>query len=51
MKCTGRYTKNGCKEANKLEIVKRHENNCKFKICDDCGLARSKYEVNRVEEF
>jgi hypothetical protein len=51
VKCTGRYTKNGCKEANKLEIVKRHENNCKFKIFDDCGLARSKYEVNRVEEF
>jgi hypothetical protein len=51
VKCTGRYTKNGCKEANKLEIVKRHENNCKFKIRDDCGLARSKYEVYRVEEF
>ena len=49
MKCTGRYTKNGCKEANKLEIVKRHENNCKFKICDDCGLAKK--EVHRFEEF
>ncbi len=49
MKC--RYTKNGCIEVNKLDIVKRHENNCKVKICDDCGLARSKYEVNRVEEF
>ena len=49
MKC--RYTKNGCIEVNKLDIVKRYENNCKFKICDDCGLARSKYEVNRVEEF
>ncbi len=49
MKC--RYTKNGCIEVNKLDIVKRHENNCEFKICDDCSLARSKYEVNRVEEF
>jgi hypothetical protein len=47
VKC--RYTKYGCKEVNKLEIVKRHENNCEFKMCEDCGLAKK--EVHRFEEF
>jgi hypothetical protein len=28
-----------------LEFIKRHENNCEFKICDDCGL--SSKEVNK----
>ena len=43
MKC--RYTKYGCKEVNKLEVVKRHENNCEFKICDDCGLAKKEVHI------
>ncbi len=46
MKC--RYTKYGCKEVNKLEVI-RHENNCEFKMCEDCGLAKK--EAHRFEEF
>jgi hypothetical protein len=43
VKC--RYTKYGCKEVNKLEIVKRHENNCEFKTCEDCGLANKEVHI------
>ena len=38
MKVKCKYTGNGCKEVIKLEVVNRHENNCQFRMCDDCGL-------------
>ena len=46
LKLKFRYTKYGCKEVNKLELVKMHENNCEFKMCEDCGLAEK--DVNKV---
>ena len=30
-----------------MELIKRHENTCEFKICEECGLAKK--EVNIFE--
>ena len=38
VKC--RFTKNGCTEIRKLEVIKYHEKTCVHNLCSECGYQR-----------
>jgi hypothetical protein len=51
VKC--RFSKNGCKEIRKLELIRHHEKTCVHNICSECGCQRKSvisYKKKRKQE-